>query len=179
MKLEEKTLKENCIYNGKILRVFNDEVECGDGHISKREYVDHHGGASILAVDDDENIYLVEQYRYAYRKVLKEIPAGKLEQNEDPMVCAKRELKEEVGVTCKEMQLLALIYPTPGYTNEPLYIYLAKGLEQGEDHLDEGELLKAYKIPFDEALRQVESGEIKDGKTVVAILKYALMRQSK
>ena len=177
MKLEEKTLKENCIYSGKILRLYNDEVICSDGHTSKREYVDHHGGASILAVDDEENIYLVEQYRYAYRKTLKEIPAGKLQDNEDPIECARRELSEEIGATCSELSLLSLIYPTPGYTNEPLYVYLAKGLKIGKNHLDKGEILNVIKMTFEEALKQVESGEIKDGKTVVAILRYALMRK--
>jgi len=177
MNLEEKTLKENLVFSGTILQLYNDDIVLENGMTSKREYVNHHGGASILAVDDDNNIYLVEQYRYAYRELVKEIPAGKLEKGEDPRECAIRELKEEIGATCTNMTLLSEIYPTPGYTNEHLYIFLATGLNLGQNKLDEGEFLNVIKIPFKKALEMVNSGELKDGKTVIAILKYALLNK--
>lgn len=174
MDQEEKTVKKNLIYDGKILQLYNDEILTPGGKTAYREYVNHHGGASVLAIDDDNNIYLVEQYRYAYKQLLLEIPAGKLEEGEDARVCAIRELKEEIGAECKEMKQIALVYPTPGYTNEPLYIFVAKGLTFGDTKWDDDEYLNIKKVPFDKALEMVKNGEIKDGKSVVAILKYAL-----
>ena len=176
MDQEEKTTKKNLIYDGKILQLYNDEILTPGGKIAYREYVNHHGGASVLAVDDDNNIYMVEQYRYAYKQLLLEIPAGKLEKGEDAKVCAIRELKEEIGAECKEIKQMALVYPTPGYTNEPLYIFVATGLTFGDTKWDDDEYLNIKKIPFDKALEMVKSGEIKDGKSVVAILRYALFK---
>ncbi len=176
MDQEEKTTKKNLIYDGKILQLYNDEILTPGGKVAYREYVNHHGGASVLAVDDDNNIYMVEQYRYAYKQLLLEIPAGKLEKGEDAKVCAIRELKEEIGAECKEIKQMALVYPTPGYTNEPLYIFVATGLTFGDTKWDDDEYLNIKKIPFDRALEMVKSGEIKDGKSVVAILRYALFK---
>ncbi len=176
MDQEEKTTKKNLIYDGKILQLYNDEILTPGGKVAYREYVNHHGGASVLAVDDDNNIYMVEQYRYAYKQLLLEIPAGKLEKGEDAKVCAIRELKEEIGAECKEIKQMALVYPTPGYTNEPLYIFVATGLTFGDTKWDDDEYLNIKKIPFDKALEMVKSGEIKDGKSVVAILRYALFK---
>lgn len=170
----EKTVKENLVFDGRIIQVYNDEVELDNGKLTRREYVNHRGGASILAIDKEDNIYLVEQYRYAYKQMLLEIPAGKLEKGEDPRDCAERELKEEIGGTAKEIRKITLLYPTPGYTNEPLYIFEAVGLQIGDNKLDEGEFLNVKKIPFKKALEMVKFGEIKDGKTVVAILYHAL-----
>lgn len=168
----EKTIKENLIYDGKILKLFCDEVELENNKTSKREYVNHNGGASIVAVDDEDNIYLVEQFRYAYRENILEIPAGKLEKGEEAIECARRELFEEIGGTCESLELLSKIYPTPGYSNEPLYVYLAKGLKIGENHLDDGEFLNVVKMPFKKALELVMDNTIKDSKTVIGILKY-------
>ena len=176
MDQEEKTTKKNLIYDGKILQLYNDEILTPGGKVAYREYVNHHGGASVLAVDDDNNIYMVEQYRYAYKQLLLEIPAGKLEKGEDAKVCAIRELKEEIGAECKEIKQMALVYPTPGYTNEPLYIFVATGLTFGDTKWDDDEYLNIKKIPFNKALEMVKSGEIKDGKSVVAILRYALFK---
>ena len=176
MDQEEKTTKKNLIYDGKILQLYNDEILTPGGKVAYREYVNHHGGASVLAVDDDNNIYMVEQYRYAYKQLLLEIPAGKLEKGEDAKVCAIRELKEEIGAECKEIKQMALVYPTPGYTNEPLYIFVATGLTFGDTKWDDDEYLNIKKIPFDKALEMVKNGEIKDGKSVVAILRYALFK---
>ena len=173
MNQEEKTVKKNLIYDGRILQLYNDEILTPGGKTAYREYVNHHGGASILAIDDDNNIYLVEQYRYAYKQLLLEIPAGKLEKDEDALVCATRELKEEIGAEAKEIKKLALVYPTPGYTNEPLHSFVATGLTFGDTNWDDDEYLNIKKVPFDKALEMVKSGEIKDGKSVVAILYYS------
>ena len=176
MDQEEKTVKKNLIYDGKILQLYNDEIVTPSGKTAYREYVNHHGGASILPVDDEGNIYLVEQFRYAYKQLLLEILAGKLEKGEDALVCARRELKEEIGADCKDIKFIDLIYPTPGYTNEPLHIFLATGLTFGDTNWDDDEYLNIKKIPFDKAVQMVKDGEIKDGKTVIAILRYALFK---
>ena len=174
MDCEEKTKKQNLIYKGRILSLYNDEVTLADGSESNREYVHHNGGSSALAVDKEGYVYLVEQFRYPYREMLLEIPAGKLEAGESAYDCAMRELKEEVGLTVSSLIDLGLIYPTPAYTDEPLHIFLATDFTIGENHLDEHELLNVKKIKLDDALRMVERNEIRDAKTVTAILRYAV-----
>ena len=176
MNCEEKTKKQNLIYKGRILTLYNDEVTLADGSESKREYVHHNGGSSVLAVDKEGYIYLVEQFRYPYREMLLEIPAGKLEVGESAYDCAMRELKEEVGLTADSLIDLGVIYPSPGYTDEPLHIFLATSFVVGENRPDEHELINVKKLKFDEALEMVERNEIKDAKTVTAILRFALMR---
>ncbi len=171
MKYEEKEMNKNVVYSGKILTLRVDDVITPDGKEAKREYVEHRGGAGVLAVDEDGFVYLVRQYRYAYREELLEIPAGKLEEGEPAVLTAVRELEEETGLY-GEVKEFGLLYPTPGYTNEPLYIFLATNLKKKERHLDEGEFLDVIKIPFSKAYSMVLSGEIKDAKTCYAILKY-------
>lgn len=179
MNCEEKTKKQNLIYKGRILALYNDEVTLADGSESRREYVHHNGGSSVLAVDKEGYAYFVEQFRYPYGEMLLEIPAGKSEIGESAYDCAIRELKEEVGLTANSLVDLGLIYPSPGYTDEPLHIFLATSFAVGENKLDEHELLNVKKIKFEEALRMVETNEIKDAKTVTAILRYAIKFGSK
>ncbi|MDE5655115.1 MAG: NUDIX hydrolase [Clostridia bacterium] len=179
MNCEEKTKKQNLIYNGRILALYNDEVTLADGSESKREYVHHNGGSSVLAVDKEGYVYLVEQFRYPYREMLLEIPAGKTELGESAYDCAIRELKEEVGLTADSLIDLGVIYPSPGYTDEPLHIFLATSFTVGENNPDEHELINTKKIKFAEALQMVERNEIKDAKTVTAILRYAVEYRSK
>ena len=177
MDCKETTKKENLIYKGRILSLYNDEVALADGSESMREYVHHNGGSSVLAVDNEGYIYLVEQFRYPYREMLLEIPAGKVDVGESAYDCAMRELKEEVGLQANSLIDLGVIYPSPGYTDEPLHIFLATDFEVGENRLDEHELLNVKKIKFDQALRMVECNEIKDAKSVIAILRYANSRK--
>ncbi len=168
----EETLKENCLYRGKILNLRVDDVRLSNGAAAKREYVEHRGGAAVLAVKDGE-AYFVRQYRYAYRESLIEIPAGKLEAGEDPMRAAARELEEETGLKAKSITPFGVIYPSPGYTNEKLYIFLATDLEEGQAHPDEDEFLRCIKMPIDSALKMIDSGEMTDAKTCYALLRYA------
>lgn len=172
--LIEVEKQAHTLYNGRIISLRVDDVTLPDGNAAKREYVCHRGGASILAVDDEDCVYLVRQFRYPYREVLLEIPAGKLEEGEEAIVTARRELEEETGLVADEIVPFGMIYPTPGYTDEHLYIFLAKGLKATSAHLDDGEFLRVERLPFKEVLDRVLRGEIRDGKTCYAVLKYAL-----
>lgn len=171
--LIEKTLNSKELYHGRIINLKLDDVELPDGNKAKREFVEHPGGAAILAVDG-EDMWLVRQFRYPYKEVIEEIPAGKLEAGEDAIVTAERELIEEIGYDCEHIEPLGMIYPTPGYTNEHLYIFLATGLKKRETHLDEDEFVSAYKRPIKDVLDDILSGRIKDSKTCYAVLKYTL-----
>ena len=172
MKLTEKQLSTKLIYDGKIIKLHLDEVELPDGAKAKREYVTHSGGAAVLFIKDG-CVALVKQYRYAYGKEIYEIPAGKLEAGEDPKLAALRELEEETGYRAKEAEPLLTIYPTPGYTNEIIYIYLVNEAEYVGEKPDEDEFINCEFIPFGQVLHLIESGEICDAKTVSAIYKYA------
>ncbi|MBR4801130.1 MAG: NUDIX hydrolase [Clostridia bacterium] len=169
--LKEKTISSRELYHGRIINLKKDDVELPDGNLSMREYVEHPGGAAILAVDG-EDMWLVRQFRYPYGEVIEEIPAGKLEKGEEAIVTAKRELVEEIGYDCDSIEPFGMIYPTPGYTNEHLYIFLAKGLKKREKHLDEDEFISAHKRPVKAVLDDIMTGKIKDGKTCYAVMKY-------
>lgn len=173
MELIEKTISSERVYNGKIVKLRVDEVELPDGRRTKREVCDHQGGVGILPIDSDGCAILVRQYRYPYETTLLEIPAGKLEPGEDPLECGVRELKEETGCTAEKFTSLGVIYPTAGYVNEKLYLYLAQGLSSGQACPDEGEFLKVERIPFDELVQLVMEDKIHDAKTVAAALKAA------
>ena len=173
MKLTEKTLEQNYMYRGKILDFHVDKAELENGRIVKRECVDHHGGVSVAALTEQNELYFVRQYRYPYHEVVLELPAGKLEPGEDPFEAGKRELREETGVVGKEYASLGRLYPSPGYTNEIIYLYACRADTRGADDLDEGEFLEAEKIPLEKAVEMVMSGEIPDSKTQVLVLKTA------
>jgi len=175
MELYEKTLSRRSVFRGRILDVHLDEVALPNGAQAEREVVDHPGGVAILALDENNNVLTVTQYRYVYGKTLLEIPAGKLERGEDPYAAALRELREETGALTDSLTPLGEIYPTPGFCNEIIRLYLARDLSWGDMDPDEDEFLDVARIPFDEMLQMVLSGDIKDGKTNIAILKAKLL----
>lgn len=175
MDLTEKTLSSEKIFDGRILHVRRDTIELPDGSKGYREVVDHPGGVCVLALDDENRALLVSQYRYPYEKVLREIPAGKLEYGEDPTQAAIRELKEETGAVAGDFRPLGELYPSPGYCGEIIWMYLARELTFGETHLDKDEFLNLERIPFDQLVEQVLSGEIRDAKTIAAVLKGKLL----
>ncbi len=167
----EKQLSSETLFEGRVITVTLDTVELENGRTSKREVVHHHGGAGIAALNEAGEIYLVRQYRYALDRELIEIPAGKLEADEDPFAAAKRELGEEAGLTARTYRDLGYIIPTCGYCSEIIYLYAAKDLAPVDQHLDPDEFLSVFTMPLDEAVGRVLSGEITDSKTVAAILK--------
>ena len=175
MKLTEKRISGETVFDGKIMHVRRDVVELSDGSEAFREVVDHSGGVCVLALDDENRVLTVRQFRYPFEQVLQEIPAGKLERGEDPDEAAKRELREETGAVAGRMERLGEIYPTPAYCGEIIRMYLARDLVFGENDLDEGEFLDVVRVPFDELVEKVMTGEIRDAKTVVAVLKAKVL----
>lgn len=173
MDLIEKTVKKNYIFKGKIVNLRQDDAVLPDGKPCKREVIEHPGGASVLYVEDGK-VLLVKQFRYCYGEETYEIPAGKLNPGEDPAATAARELEEEAGIIADGLTHLYTIYPTPGYTNEKIYIYRAFSVREGKVHLDEGEFLNSFYIPVSEALDMISDGRIKDSKTIIAIQRYVI-----
>lgn len=173
MSFTEKKLGSQIQFDGKIIRVEVDEVELPNGKKSRRECVRHSGGAAVLFVNDNK-IALVKQFRYVYGKEIYEIPAGKINKGESPKLSALRELEEETGYRAQSCKHIADIYPTPGYTDEIIYIYLVDDAKFIGQHLDEGEFLNCVFIPVNEAYTMIERGEINDAKTIVAIYHYML-----
>lgn len=176
---EEKTLETRKIYDGRIIHLRNDSVLLPNGHKSQREVVEHPGGVCVAAVDDDNCLLFVRQFRYPYKKVILELPAGKIDPGEEPFACGKRELKEETGATAREYKSLGTLLPSPGYTNEVITLYLATGLEFGEQQPDEDEFLDVVRIPLEKAVTMIVSGEIADAKTQAAVLKYYVAIKNK
>lgn len=171
MYLEEKTISEELIFDGKIIKVQKDKITLPDGKESFREVVKHGGGVCVLALNEKDEVFFVRQFRYPYKEAVLEIPAGKLEKGEDPFEAMKREQIEETGTYSENYINLGEMYPTPGYCSEIIRIWACRIDGYCEMNLDEGEFLDIEKIKFSEALEMVLSGKIKDGKTQIAILK--------
>lgn len=173
MDFKEKTLAEKEIFNGRIITVHVDDIELPDGTKGFREVVEHSGGVCVAALTEDNKLKFVRQYRYPYKKVLLELPAGKLEKGEEPMKAGIRELEEECGIVADKVVSMGCIYPTVAYCSEIIYLYLATGLKETQQKLDEGEFVSVEEIALSEAVEMVMNGEIRDSKTVALILKTA------
>ncbi len=172
MNLEEKQIKAEYLYKGKIINVRRDEIELPNGAPAFREVVEHPGGVCVAALTDNDEVFFVRQYRYPYSEVILEIPAGKRDsRDEDPLECGKRELKEETGASAEKYIFLGELYPTPGYCGEIIYMFGATGLSFGEQDPDDDEFLEVERIPLEKAVEMVMSGKIKDAKTQAAVLK--------
>ncbi len=173
MHLYEKKLNSELIYDGKIIKVTKDIIELENGNTATREVVHHNGGVCIVPITDENEIIFVKQYRYPFEDTILEIPAGKIDLNEHHEVCGKRELREETGAEAEIFEYLGVMYPTTGYLTEKIYMYYAKNLTMKNQNLDDDEFLDVVKIPFEKALDMVMTGEIKDAKTQIAVLKTA------
>lgn len=176
MNLTEKTVNSKKLYDGRIIKLYNDEITLPNGKDAFREYVKHPGGICVVPVTENEEVLLVRQFRYPYGKLVTEIPAGKRDSaTEDPLEGGKRELREELGVTAENYYYLGEFYPTPGYTDEVIYMYAATGLTYGETDPDEDEFVLEERIHIDDLVELILNGEIADGKTQAAVLKTKLL----
>ena len=177
-RLHEECIESETIYKG-IVEFKRDKVLLENGKTSHREYMVHPVACAIVALDENENIYLERQFRYPFNKICIEIPAGTRDKNEDVSLCARRELKEETGLVANELEYLGEFCPSIAFSDEIIHIYLARGLRAEEQKLDDDEFLEVFKLPFDDALKMVMDGEITDGKSICGILKYAQIRSSR
>lgn len=177
MELTEKMVSSQTIFEGKIIKVTLDQAQLPDGSLASREVVYHPGGVAVLALDEDNTVYLVKQYRYPIQQLLLELPAGKLDHGseEDPVLGAQRELSEETGLEASEWTDLGYTLASPGFCTEALHMYLARGLTRNKQHLDADEFLDVVTMPFDELVRQVMDGAITDAKTVSTTLKVKVL----
>jgi ADP-ribose pyrophosphatase len=157
-------------YTGNVVGIDSMKVLLPTGKEATRDVVVHPGGAAIVPLTKDGYIYLVKQYRAAVGKVMLEIPAGKLDQGEDPLLCARRELEEETGLRAGSFHKLTAMNTTPGFCNEVLHIYLATELEEGKSKLDQDEFLLVEKYRIDSLLEMIKSNEITDAKTIIGVL---------
>ncbi len=169
MLYEEKTMKSDKIYEGKIVNLRVDTVEMPDKKYSKREIVEHAGAVAMICITPDDSMILVRQYRKAVESFLLEIPAGKLELNEEPRETAIRELREEIKMDPKKLTYLSEFYTSAGYCNEKIHLFLAEELVKGDYESEPGEFLEVVEIPIEELVKMVRLGEIMDSKTIIGI----------
>ncbi|TRM12633.1 NUDIX hydrolase [Lentibacillus cibarius] len=169
---EEKTIRTEHIYDGKIVKLQVDDVRLPDGKTSKRELIRHAGAVGVIPITKDNKIVLVRQYRKPLEKALVEIPAGKLEDGEDPRVTALRELEEETGYRADSLQFVTSFYTSPGFADEVMYLYLTKNIEPVDDAAaaDEDEFVERVELTLEEAKQYVNEQKIHDAKTNYAIL---------
>ena len=177
MDLTERTVSSETIFEGKIIKVTLDQARLPNGSLAAREVVYHPGGVAVLALDGDNTVYLVKQFRYPLQELLLELPAGKLDHGseEDALLGAQRELSEETGLEAAKWTYLGYTLASPGYCTEALHMYLAQDLTRKGQHLDEDEFLDVVTMPFDQLAGQVMDGTITDGKTVSATLKVKVL----
>lgn len=171
MVFEEKTVSSKTVFQGKIIDVRVDMVALPNGEIAQRDIVKHPGGVGIVAITDDDKIIMVKQFRKPIEKAIYEIPAGKLDKNEEVEKCGRRELMEETGAVADNFIYLGYMYPSPGFDDEVTHMYLATGLHFGESNLDEDEFLDVEYFTKDEVLSMIMNNEINDAKTVIGFFK--------
>jgi len=164
------------VFKGKIIDIYHDRITLPGGKSTLREIVKRGNASAILPIDKDGNIIFVRQYRHPVGDCVLEIPAGVLEEGEDPLLCAKRELEEETSYKTDDIRLLTKMHSAIGFCDEQIYIYLAENLEQGEFNLDEDEYIEVEKYSLKEAVEMIFNGEITDSKTMAAVLAYKALQ---
>jgi ADP-ribose pyrophosphatase len=169
--LSEKQLSSRHVFDGRLLQVYVDDVQLPDDSRSTRDWIKHPGASAIVPVFEDGTIMLLKQFRYPPRRVFIEVPAGKLDEGEPPMVTAKRELVEETGYESKSMENAGSFFPAIGYADEEIHVFVAWDLEQKLKNVDDDEFVINHRVPFSEALKMISSGEITDAKTICSIVK--------
>lgn len=166
---EERTMKSDKLYEGKMLNLRIDTVELPDKMYSKREIIEHPGSVAIVPIYNDDSIILVKQYRKAIESFIYELPAGKLEINEEPKKTAYRELREETGYIANDLEYALEFYPTPGYSDELISIFIASNLQYVGEDLDDGEYIESHIVKIDDLLKDIRLGKIKDSKTIIGV----------
>ena len=169
-KLKETPKSSEKIFSGRLIDLYFDQIELPNGKSSTREWIKHPGAVCIIPILPNGNLCLIRQYRYGPRAEFIEIPAGKLDVGEDPLVCAKRELEEEIGYIAGKLTFLTNIHPAIGFSNEKMWVYLAEDLILSKQSLDQDEFLELYPIPLKKAIDLIYEGKITDVKTVIGIL---------
>lgn len=175
MEFKEEMVSQETVYEGVIVDVRRDKARLMDGRITNREVVEHPGGVAVFAMDDQGRVALVRQYRYPMGEETLELPAGKLEPGEDPRDSGLRELAEETGLVPGTFEDMGCLYSSPGILAERIYLYFAKDLTQGPTHPDDGEFVETVWLPYQDLVDKARRGEIKDGKTLVGILKASFL----
>ena len=180
-KLQEEMLSSQDIVKGKILDVKMDTVRLPNGKTATRELIRHIGAVCIVAVTEDDEVIVEHQYRYPFDEVVVEIPAGKLDsKDEDPADAAERELMEETGITAGDMTYMGKFYPTCGYSDEVIHMYLARNLSFGDRNLDDDEFLDVRAVPIESLVEDIMAGKIPDGKTQAAVMRaYYMIKDRK
>lgn len=176
--LMETQLSSEEIFDGKILHVFNDTVRLPNGRTAPREVTRHVGAVAVVPLLDDGRVLVERQFRYPVNEVITEIPAGKRDNlTEDPAHAARRELREETGVEARELIFLGKFYPAAAYSDEVIWLYLARGLTFGAQQLDEDEFLSVSAVPLDDLARDILAGKIPDAKTQAAVMRVYVMEK--
>lgn len=169
--LIEHKLTSRKVFGGKLLHVYLDEVRLPDSSDSTREWIKHPGASAVLPVFGNGDVMLVKQFRYPVRQIFYEVPAGKLDPGEAPGRTAVRELREEAGLVCGAYEYIGHFYPSIGYTDEVIHLYVAWDIKSFSQNADDDEFLIKARLPFTKAMEMVHSGEISDGKTMITVLR--------
>jgi len=172
---KEITVKSEKVFEGKLINLRVDTVELQNQKYAKREIVEHKGASAIIAQNEKNELILVKQYRKAVEEFLYELPAGKINVAEEPIECARRELKEETGYEAKNLTKIYEIYSTPGFSNEKIYLFKADNLTYTETNFDEDEEIEVITVSKEEVKKMLETGQITDGKTLVGVLFWVNM----
>lgn len=168
--MKEEVIDSLRVYEGRVVNLRVDTVRLPNGKMSRREIVEHRGAVAIVPLLDDETVLMIRQFRLAVNEVLLEVPAGTLEPNEPPEVCAARELEEETGYRAGSLRKLFSQYLAPGYSQEILHVFLATDLEKTAQHTEEDESVEVVPVPLSRAVDMVLGGEVRDAKTIAALL---------
>lgn len=165
----EQLVSSEHVYRGRVLNLRLDTVRVKNGDLTLREIAEHRGAVAIIPLDENNNVYLVKQWRAATGRVMLEIPAGTLEENEKPEAAAPRELHEETGVTAGRLDFLVRFFASPGILTEEMFLFLARDLQIGAQNLMDDEDIEVLKISLDDAIARIATGEIADAKTIVGL----------
>jgi ADP-ribose pyrophosphatase len=176
--MDDPLLERRSVFDGRVVKLSVDRVRLPDGRLSELEMIRHPGAAAVVVLDDGGHVLLVRQYRYATSGWLLEIPAGKLDGGELPEACAVREVEEETGLRPAELTSLGWVWTTPGFTDEKIWLFLARDLTPSRQALQTDEVLTVERVPLAQAVEMAASGELHDAKSVCALLRAARHLQS-